>query len=109
MIKRDLFRSRTDRKIGLRCAIWYHFYNLKNVKNTDREVLLSVKLQALACIITKSNTPPLYKNCTNGTKSRNTPQLEVSALTRTKSCLNTSVKTVTKHNLMKLFEEFKLM
>ena len=26
------------------CAIWYHFYNLKNVKNTNRGVLLLVKL-----------------------------------------------------------------
>ena len=28
-------------------AIWYHLYNLKNVKNTHEEVLLSVKWQAL--------------------------------------------------------------
>ena len=33
------------------CAIWYHLYNLKNVKNTHGGVLLLVKLQA------KSNTP----------------------------------------------------
>ena len=33
------------------CAIWYHLYNLKNVKNTHGGVLLLVKLQ-------KSNTPP---------------------------------------------------
>ena len=26
------------------CAIWYHFYNLKNVKNTHGGVLLLVKL-----------------------------------------------------------------
>ena len=25
------------------CAIWYHLYNVKNVKNTHREVLLLVK------------------------------------------------------------------
>ena len=30
----------------LRCAIWYHLYNLKNVKNTHEGVLLLVKLQA---------------------------------------------------------------
>ena len=36
----------------LRCAIWYHLYNLKNVKNTHEGVLL------LACNFTKSNTPP---------------------------------------------------
>ena len=28
------------------CAIWYHSYNLKNVKNTHGGVLLLVKLQA---------------------------------------------------------------
>ena len=28
------------------CAIWYHLYNLKNVKNTQGGVLLLVKLQA---------------------------------------------------------------
>ena len=28
------------------CAIWYHLYDLKNVKNTRGEVLLLVKLQA---------------------------------------------------------------
>ena len=30
----------------LRCAIWYHLYNLKNVKNTHEGVLRLVKLQA---------------------------------------------------------------
>ena len=34
------------------CAIWYHFCNLKNLKNTDGGVLL------LAFNFTKSNTPP---------------------------------------------------
>ena len=28
------------------CAIWYHLYNFKNVKNTYKGVLLLVKLQA---------------------------------------------------------------
>ena len=27
----------------IRCAIWYHLYNLKNVKNTHGGVLLLVK------------------------------------------------------------------
>ena len=30
------------------CAIWYHLYNLKHVKNIHGEVLLLVKLQAQA-------------------------------------------------------------
>ena len=39
------------------CSIWYHLYNLKNVKNIHGGVLLLVKLQASACNFTKSNTP----------------------------------------------------
>ena len=42
----------------MRCAIWHHLYNLKNVKNTHGGVLILVKLQAEACIFTKINTPP---------------------------------------------------
>ena len=34
--------------IVMLCAIWYHLYNLKNVKNTQGGVLLLVKLQASA-------------------------------------------------------------
>ena len=43
------------------CAIWYHLYNLRNVKNTYERVLLLVKLQATlrkAWNFTKSNTAP---------------------------------------------------
>ena len=32
------------------CAIWYHLYNLKNVKNNHGRVLPLVKLQASAYI-----------------------------------------------------------
>ena len=42
----------------MRCAIWYHLYNLKNVKNTNGGVLILVKLQAEACNFTEINTPP---------------------------------------------------
>ena len=39
------------------CAIWFHFYNFKNVKNTHRGRILLVKLQT--CNFTnKSNTLP---------------------------------------------------
>ena len=41
----------------MRCAIWYHLYNLKNVSNTHGGVILLVKLQAKDCNFTKS-TPP---------------------------------------------------
>ena len=37
--------------------IWYHWHNLKNVKNTQEGVLLLVKLQALTLNFTKRNTP----------------------------------------------------
>ena len=36
----------------MRCSIWYHLYNLKNVKNTHGGVLVLVKLQP------EINTPP---------------------------------------------------
>ena len=39
------------------CAVWYHLYNLKNMKITHGRVLLLVKLQALACSFAKGNTP----------------------------------------------------
>ena len=42
---------------AVRCAIWYHLCNLKNVKKTDRGVLILVKLQASACNFTEINTP----------------------------------------------------
>ena len=41
------------------CAIWYHLYYLKKVKNTHGGMLLLVKLQTESCIFAKSNTPPL--------------------------------------------------
>ena len=55
----------------MRYAIWYHLYNLKNVKNTYGGLLFLGKFQALACNFTKSNTPSwvfftflkLYKWC----------------------------------------------
>ena len=40
------------------CAILYHLYNLKHVKNTHGSKLLLVTLQAEVCNFTTSNTPP---------------------------------------------------
>ena len=34
------------------CAIWYHLYNLENVKNTHEGVLLLVKLLATLLNVT---------------------------------------------------------
>ena len=59
-------------------AIWYHLYNIKNVKNTQGGVLILVKLQPETCNSTKSNTPPwmffTFLKFTNDTKSRNASQ-----------------------------------
>ena len=43
------------KKYVMRCASWYHLYNLKNIKNAHGGVLLLVTLQASA--FTKSMTP----------------------------------------------------
>ena len=62
--------------IVVRCAISYHFYNLKSVKNTHGGVLL---LQDPACNFTKSNTPLwvffMFFKLYSGTKSRTVPQI----------------------------------
>ena len=56
--KKALFLSSFKQLYETFCAIWYHLYNLKNMKNTHGGMLLLVKLQALAYNFTKSNTPP---------------------------------------------------
>ena len=61
------------------CAIWYHLYNFKNVKNSHGRVLPLVNSRLKVCNFTKSNTPPwvfsCFLNCTNDTKSRNNASL----------------------------------
>ena len=42
----EILRQLCISSFVMRCAIWYHLYNLKNVKNTHGGVLLLVKLQA---------------------------------------------------------------
>ena len=39
-----------DEKYEMLGAIWYYLYNLKNVKNTQGDVLLLVKFQSLALL-----------------------------------------------------------
>ena len=52
----------------MRCAIWYHLYNLKNVKNTHGRVLMLVlKLTLLHGCFSH------FLNCAKGTKSCNAP------------------------------------
>ena len=56
------------------CAIWYHLYSLKNVKNTHGGVLLLVKLQGFSCRIKVTlfhGCFPRFLNCTNNIKSCN--------------------------------------
>ena len=47
-MRSEICRRFRNQIIVVLCAIWYHSYNSKNVKNTDGAVLLLVKLQALA-------------------------------------------------------------
>ena len=61
----------------MRCAIWYHLYNLLNVKNTYGGVLLFVSLQAKSQlkVTLLHECFSRFLNCMNGTKSRKTSQL----------------------------------
>ena len=55
------------------CAIWYHLYNLKNVKKHPGSVLLLatfVKVTLLHGCFSR------FLDCTNGTKSRNAPHIQ---------------------------------
>ena len=56
-------------------TIWYHLYNLKNMKNTNGGVLLLAKLQAKPANLVKMRFLhgcfSRFLNCTNETKSCN--------------------------------------
>ena len=56
-------------------AIWYHLYNLENLKNTHGGVLVLVKLQAEPATLLKltlfRGCFSRFLNCTNGNKSCN--------------------------------------
>ena len=68
------------RLIVVLCAIWYHSYNLKNVKNTHGRVLHLALLHG--CFLR-------FLNCAHGTKLRNAPLI---VLVRDKYHLKTSLK-----------------
>ena len=55
------------------CAIWYHLYNSKKVRNTHGGVLFLEKLQALAAIKVTllHGCFSFFLNCKNSIKSRN--------------------------------------
>ena len=59
------------------CAIWYHLYNLKNVKNTHGGVLLLVAEACNFKVTLLHGCFPRFLNCTNDTKSRNVLLLDV--------------------------------
>ena len=63
----------------MRCAIWYHLCNLKSVKNTNGGVLILVKLQASLKLTLLYGCFSRFLNCLNATKSRNAPQMSVTA------------------------------
>ena len=54
--------------MGTLCAIWYHLYNLKNVKNTHGATILHVPASLLKLIILRGCFS-CFLNCTNGTES----------------------------------------
>ena len=68
----------------MRCAVWYHLHNLKNMEKTHGRMLVLVKLQPEACNFTKTNTLPwvlfTFLDCTNGTKSCNASQMELNEI-----------------------------
>ena len=55
-----VFFQRCSYVAQMLCAIWYHLYNLKNVKNAYGGVLALVKLQVSAQNSPKSNIPSAF-------------------------------------------------
>ena len=67
----------------MRGAIWYHLYNLKNMKNTHGGVLLLVKLEATLLKVTLLHGCfSRFLNCTNGTKWCKTSHYILTASTK---------------------------
>ena len=72
------------------CAIWYHWNNLKNVKNTLGGRLLLLKPTTLLKIALLHGCFSCFLNCTNGTKSRNVPHFITFIVRRTMKRLKTA-------------------
>ena len=51
-------------------TIWYHLYNLKNVKNTHKGALILVKPASLLKVTLFHGCSSRILNCTNDNKSR---------------------------------------
>ena len=73
----------------MRCVIWYHLYNLKNLKYTHGGVLIFATLLKLTLL---HGSFSRFLNCTNGTKSRNAPQLMIMSRLVTPLTLESSCK-----------------
>ena len=61
----------------MRCAIWYHWYNLKNVKKTHGGLLLLVNLQALVKVTLLHWCFSRFLNCLNCYKLRKASQMSL--------------------------------
>ena len=71
------YKSKKVEKYVMFCAIWYHLYNLKNIKNTNGGVLHLVRLQALLQITLLHGCFSGFLNCTNGTNLRNASRMRL--------------------------------
>ena len=60
----------SEGKYVMLCTIWYHLYNIKNVKNIHDGLLLLVKLGFQLLTIFATRSISRFLNCANGTKSR---------------------------------------
>ena len=62
------------------CAIWYHLYNLKNVKNIHGGVLLLVRPATLLKVTLLYECFLQFLNCTHGTKSHKVSHIDILGL-----------------------------
>ena len=76
----------------VRCAIWYHLYNLKNVKNTHGGVLT-----LLLGYFSR------FLNCTNGTKSHNASHIRSKSIL---CCILSQLFVIVSPINMKNYNEF---
>ena len=65
---------KTSKIIVVLCAIWYHLYNLKNMKNTHGGLLLLVfvlllRPATLLKVMLLNGYYSRFLNCSNGTKN----------------------------------------
>ena len=90
-------------EIVMRCAIWYHLYDLKNVKNTHGRALLLVKLQASAFLFHELRSvrwlDAFESNCSESFRNR----CSRSQVFHKKPVLKNFTKIISQHRLYGLF------